>query len=193
MTIRQRILKALYPLVVRSQSKSSGGEVLMNSSHVPPSSPIIDLLLQTGDGKLKEADIKGKKLLLVNTASNCGYTPQFGELQQLYEDNKGKLLIVGFPANDFKEQERGTDAEINEFCQVNYGVSFPVMKKSSVVPGKNQNPIFKWLSTPASNGWNKRWPVWNFSKYLVDEKGNLLGYFGPAVSPLGDEITKRIG
>ena len=192
MTLRQRFLKVIYPWLIKQSSSGKNGEVLINSKNTLPASDLIDILLKSSDGKLKEADIKGKKLLLVNTASNCGYTPQYADLQKLYESKKDKLLIIAFPANDFRAQEPADDNEINAFCQVNYGVSFPVMKKSSVVRGENQNPVFKWLSNPDFNGWNKRWPIWNFSKYLVDEKGNLSGYYGPAISPLGKEIGDRI-
>ena len=136
--------------------------------------------------------MKGKKVLLVNTASNCGYTSQYSELQELYEKYKGKLEIIGFPANDFKEQEKGSDEEIAQFCKVNFGVSFPLMKKSVVIKSTDQNPVFKWLSDSTQNGWNQKEPSWNFSKYLVDEKGVLTNYFDPSVSPLSEEVIKSI-
>lgn len=136
--------------------------------------------------------LRDKKVLIVNTASNCGYTHQYQELQQLSELYEDKLVVLAFPANDFKEQEKGSDEEIAQFCQVNYGVSFPLMKKSVVVKGTAQNSVFRWLTDPAQNGWNKQEPTWNFSKYLINEKGILTHYFDPAVSPLGVEIRQSI-
>jgi glutathione peroxidase len=102
-------------------------------------------------------------------------------------------LVVGFPANDFKEQEKGSDQEIAEFCKVNFGVKFPLAAKSSVVKGATQNNLFRWLSDSSMNGWNDRAPVWNFSKYLVDEDGRLIGYFEPSVDPGGQEISEALG
>jgi glutathione peroxidase len=102
------------------------------------------------------------------------------------------MVILGFPANDFKEQEKGSDEEIAQFCKVNYGVTFPLMKKSTVVKSPDQNPVYKWLSDSTQNGWCNKQPSWNFSKYLLDEHGNLLQYFDPAVSPLSPEVTDKI-
>ena len=169
------------------------GIVFTNKHDAAASEPLIEVLMKLNDGRIVAENIPGKKLLVVNTASDCGYTGQFAGLQELYEKHKNSLLILGFPANDFKEQEGGDDKQINEFCQVNYGVTFPILKKSRVVKGKDQNPVFRWLSDPNKNGWNDQEPVWNFSKYLIDENGKLLGYFGPAISPLDPEIVKRIG
>lgn len=135
---------------------------------------------------------KGKKILIVNTASNCGYTNQYEGLQQLYEQFKDCLTVIAFPANDFKEQEKGSDQEIAEFCRKNYGVSFPIATKSSVVKGKQQNEVFKWLSSEGLNGWNDQEPTWNFFKYLVDEDGKLIKYFDTGVSPLSDEVVSAI-
>ena len=104
----------------------------------------------------------------------------------------GKLVIIGFPANDFKEQEKSSDEEIEQFCKLNFGVSFPLMKKSSVKKNDLQNEVFRWLSDPARNGWNRRGPVWNFSKYLVNEEGKLINYFGPAISPMDKTVMKAI-
>ena len=136
--------------------------------------------------------LKGKKVLLVNTASDCGYTNQYADLEELYNRYKDKLLIIAFPANDFKEQEKGDDAEIASFCKKNYGVTFPLMTKSSVVKGPGQNPVFTWLSDQTKNGWNDQQPSWNFSKYLVDENGRLTGYYGSSVEPLSDELLNAI-
>ncbi len=136
--------------------------------------------------------LQGKKVLIVNTASNCGYTAQYAELQKLYEQHKDKLVILGFPANDFKEQEKGTDEEIASFCQVNFGVSFPLMQKTTVIKSAQQNSVYQWLTDAAKNGWNSTPPEWNFSKYLVDENGTLIDYYPPSVSPLSEEIVSQL-
>ena len=120
----------------------------------------------------------------MNTASDCGYTGQYASLQALQERYPDELVVIGFPANDFKEQEKAGNEQIAAFCQRNYGVTFPLSEKVSVVKGPSQHPVFKWLSDPAQNGWNDRAPVWNFSKYVIDESGRLVGYFGPAIDPL---------
>src|SRR5262249_54051619 len=103
-----------------------------------------------------------------------------------------KLTIIGFPANDFKQQEKGSDEQIAQFCKLNFGVSFPLMKKSTVVRSTDQNAVFKWLTDSSQNGWNNRLPSWNFTKYLVNQEGTLTDYFGPAVSPLSTEVITAI-
>lgn len=194
MSYRQKILKAFYPALMWFNKVTGKRSVTSdNTSRKLPFSSIYDLTVTFNDGKVHKLDEwRGKKILLVNTASNCGYTNQYEALQQLYESLKDKLIVIGFPANDFKEQEKGTDEEIAQFCKVNYGVSFPLAKKSSVVKGESQQQVFKWLTDKKQNGWNDQPPTWNFSKYLVDENGVLLNYFDPAVSPLSEEVTKAI-
>ena len=135
---------------------------------------------------------RGKKIVIVNTASDCGYTGQYEELQKLYEQRKDDIVIIGFPANDFKEQEKGSNEEIASFCKKNYGVEFPMAMKTSVVKSSTQHDLFKWLSEASKNGWNEQAPSWNFSKYIIDEQGKLIGYFDPGVSPLGKEFTNII-
>jgi len=131
---------------------------------------------------------KGKKVLIVNTASKCGYTPQYAELEQLHKAYGSKLVIVGFPANNFGGQEPGSNAEINEFCQKNYGVSFVMAEKVSV-KGTDIHPLFKWLTTKSENGVMDAEIKWNFTKFLLDEKGKLLAVFPSKVKPMGEEIT----
>jgi glutathione peroxidase len=131
---------------------------------------------------------KGKKVLIVNTASKCGYTPQYAELEQLHKAYGSKLVIVGFPANNFGGQEPGSNAEINDFCQKNYGVSFVMAEKVSV-KGTDIHPLFKWLTSKAENGVMDAEIKWNFTKFLLDEKGNLLAVFPSKVKPMGEEIT----
>jgi len=194
MTTRQKILKAIYPLFLFiSKFKNKKAKMLSNEKNIQPKKPFHDLsvLLNTGD-TLSLSSLKGKRVLLVNTASDCGYTPQYNDLEILYEENKDKLVVIAFPANDFGEQEKANDAKIAQFCKENFGVTFPIAKKSTVIKSDEQNPVFRWLSNKAENGWNDQPPVWNFSKYLVDENGVLMNYFDPSVEPGGDEINKAL-
>ena len=136
-------------------------------------------------------NLKGKKILIVNTASKCGYTPQYKELQELYDQYKEKLVIVGFPANNFLWQEPGTNAEIKEFCTKNYGVSFPMAAKISV-KGDDMAPLYKWLTQKSENGVLDAKVSWNFNKFLLDENGYLLAHFSSKVKPLSVEITGKL-
>ena len=194
MSLRQQILKAVYPLF-KSFNKISGKgtTILSNGNKTLPPFSFYDLsvVLNNGD-TISMATLKGKKVLLVNTASDCGYTPQYTDLQRLYEEHKEHMQVIGFPANDFKEQEKGTDEEIAVFCKVNYGISFPITKKCSVIKGREQHEVFNWLTDKSKNGWNNKFPGWNFSKYLVNENGLLTNYFGPSVSPVSKEVQAAI-
>lgn len=134
---------------------------------------------------------KGKKILIVNTASECGYTPQYADLQKLYEAHKNNLVIVGFPANNFGGQEPGTNTEIKEFCKKNYGVTFPMAGKVSV-KGDDIHPLFKWLTSKSENGVMDAEIKWNFTKFLLDEKGKLIAVFPSKVNPNSEEITKYL-
>jgi glutathione peroxidase len=193
MTYRQKVLKAIYPAWMWwTKLWGKNTTKLSNANQQPPVSFYTLKGTLNNGHTLDFSSLKGKKVLLVNTASNCGYTDQYDALEKLYKENKERLLVIGFPANDFKQQEKGTDAEIAEFCRQNFGVSFPLMKKSVVVKGPGQNEIYQWLTDSAKNGWNSRQPTWNFSKYLVDENGVLVNYFGPSVSPLGADVQKAI-
>ncbi|MBO9200004.1 MULTISPECIES: glutathione peroxidase [Niastella] len=194
MTGRQRILKIVYPLWI-AITKLMGRNTMMltNSRHVPPAESIYSLQVPLSNGNTVPLEsYKGKKLLLVNTASDCGYTNQYNELQKLYQQFNNQLEIIAFPANDFKEQEKGSDSDIAQFCKINFGVTFPLAKKSVVVKANDQNNIFKWLTSKAKNGWNEKAPSWNFSKYLIDEQGTLINYFDPSISPLSDEVIKAV-
>jgi glutathione peroxidase len=194
MTYRQKVLKAVYPaLMWVNKVTGRRSKVMGNKKQAAPSLSLYELSIQLNDGsELKLEALKGKKVLLVNTASDCGYTDQYDDLQRMYETNKDKLVVIGFPANDFKEQEKGNDNDIAAFCKINYGVTFPLAAKSSVVRGEQQNEVFKWLSDKKLNGWNDQQPTWNFSKYLVNENGVLTNYFDPAVSPASEEIKNAI-
>ena len=137
------------------------------------------------------AQLKGKKVLIVNTASECGYTPQYEDLEKLHQAYKDKLIILGFPANNFGGQEPGTNEEIKEFCKSKYSVTFPLFEKISVL-GDDMAPIYKWLTNKDLNGWNDQQPKWNFNKYLLDEEGNLLKYYSSAVKPMSEEIVSML-
>ena len=137
------------------------------------------------------AAFKGKKILIVNTASKCGFTKQYKELQELYEKYKDRLVIVGFPENNFLYQEPGTNSEIREFCTKNYGVTFPMAAKIDV-KGKNIAPIYKWLTNKSENGVMDATITWNFNKFLLDEKGNLITKFDSKVTPMSDTITSKL-
>jgi glutathione peroxidase len=129
------------------------------------------------------SDFKGVPMLIVNTASDCGYTNQYEGLQTLFHKKGNALIVLGFPSNDFKEQERGTDEEIAQFCKLNYGVTFPIMKKSSVLHSQHQNAIFEWLSNPEKNGWCNQAPTWNFCKYVIDKDGTLTHFYDAKTDP----------
>lgn len=192
-TFRQKLLKLLYPLIMRLSKSGGRGKVLENKQDAPAPVSFYDLAGTLNSGKpLPFSDLKGKQVLLVNTASNCGYTGQYEELQQLQEQFANQLVVLGFPANDFAEQEKADDQAISQFCQVNFGVSFPLMKKSVVVKQPQQNAVYQWLSDARRNGWNEQAPDWNFAKYLVGPDGRLTHYFGPAVSPLSPEVTSKL-
>ena len=138
------------------------------------------------------SSLKGKKIMVVNTASKCGYTPQYKDLEKLYKTYKDQgFVIVGFPANNFGKQEPGTDTEIAEFCEQNYGVSFPMMTKTSV-KGDDMNPVYKFLTQKSKNGFEDSEVAWNFQKYLIDEKGHVVKMYRSKVLPTDDAIVKWI-
>lgn len=138
------------------------------------------------------SSLKGKKVLVVNTASKCGLTPQYATLQKLYDDYKDRnFVIIGFPANNFMEQEPGTNAEIKEFCTKNYGVTFPMMSKISV-KGQDIAPLYKWLTSKSLNGVFDAEVQWNFQKFMIDEQGKLVGFVPPKEKPNSEKITNWI-
>jgi glutathione peroxidase len=153
---------------------------------------IYDFKVNGLDGHVIDfSKFKGKKILIVNTASECGYTPQYADLQKLYSDYKSALVIIGFPANNFGGQEPGSNAEISQFCKKNYGVTFPMAEKVSV-KGDDIHPLFKWLTTKQENGVMDTEIKWNFTKFLLDEKGKLIGVFPSKVNPNSEEVTKYL-
>ncbi len=138
------------------------------------------------------SSLKGRKVLVVNTASKCGLTPQYKQLQSLYEQYGGdKFVIIGFPANNFLQQEPGTSSEIREFCTSNYGVTFPMMEKISV-KGNDIHPLYKWLTTKELNGVMDAPVSWNFQKFMIDENGKLVDMVPPRESPDCEKIINWI-
>jgi len=141
--------------------------------------------------EIKLSDYKGKKILFVNVASKCGFTPQYEGLQELYETYNTQLEIIGVPCNQFKNQEPGDSNQIQEFCSLNYGVTFPITEKIEV-KGDNQHPLYKFLTDKKLNGVKSSSVKWNFQKYLVDENGNLIDYWYSLTKPMSKKITKHL-
>ncbi len=162
-------------LIVHAQSKS-----------------FYDFKVKTLEGKdFDLGSLRGKKVMVVNTASKCGNTPQYKELEAMYQKYGDILVIIGFPANDFGKQEPGSASEIRQFCTDNYGVTFPMMEKISVI-GANMDPLYKWLTSKKENGVRDSEVTWNFQKYLIDEKGNLVDVIAPKEYPNSDKVLAWI-
>src|SRR5687768_7937476 len=160
---------------------------LFSSAPEPVSGSLYDFTINSLDGTpINFSRYRGKNLLVVNTASKCGYTPQYETLQRLHETYGDRLAILGFPANNFLWQEPGSNEDIAAFCQKNYGVTFRMFEKISV-RGDDQHPLYRWLSAKA-----RKKPSWNFCKYLVNGKGEVTAFYGPKVSPMDEEIIKQI-
>jgi glutathione peroxidase len=138
-------------------------------------------------GDFDFSSLKGKKVMVVNTASKCGFTPQYKDLEEIYEEYKDNLVIIGFPANNFLNQEPGSASEIQEFCTANYGVTFPMMAKISV-KGKDMAPVYKWLTSKDKNGVMDSEVKWNFQKYLIDENGKLIEVIYSKEKPSSERV-----
>lgn len=194
MTLRQTILKMLYPLLIAGNKWMGANKgVQANTNHVTPNTSFYNLHAQSINGEnVSTGSLQGKLVMVVNTASDCGYTAQYEALQQLSENYKDQLVILGFPANDFKAQEKGNNEEIAQFCKARYGVTFPLMKKSRVIKSAGQHEIFAWLTHKNLNGWNDTQPAWNFTKYLINTKGTLTHIFTAAVSPLSKNVLDAL-
>ena len=165
--------------------------LLFNTFIMMSQQSVHEFTINTIDGESKNlSDFKGKKMLFVNTASQCGFTPQYMELQKLHEKHGDELIIIGFPANNFGGQEPGSNDQIKTFCQKNYGVSFMLSEKVSV-KGKNIDPIFKWLNAQDNQSF-KGDIMWNFEKYLIDESGKLIKRFRSMTKPDSDKIISLI-
>jgi glutathione peroxidase len=160
--------------------------------HAPSPASIYDFKVAGLEGdSINFSNYRGKKILIVNTASKCGYTPQYAGLEKLYKANKSGLVVVGFPANNFGAQEPGTNSEIAQFCQRNYGVSFPMAAKISV-KGDDMAPIYHWLTEQSNNKFGDSEVEWNFQKYLIDERGHLVAVFPSSLKPQSRLILSAI-
>ncbi len=156
------------------------------------SQSLFDININTLKGGVFDWSIcKGKKILIVNTASKCGFTYQYEDLQKLYDTHSDKLMVIGVPCNQFGEQEPGTENEIQEFCSINYGVSFPITEKIDV-KGAEQHDLYRWLTKKSLNGKKNSSVKWNFQKYLLDENGNLIDYYFSITKPMSKKILKHI-
>jgi glutathione peroxidase len=165
---------------------------ILSAFTMPSNTSIHSFKVKSIDGSIIDfSKFKGKKILVVNTASKCGYTPQYEALQKVYDQYKDKLVIVGFPCNQFGGQEPGSSAEIVEFCKKNYGVNFPLAEKIDV-KGDNIAPIYKWLTSKIENGVLDATITWNFNKFLLDENGKMLAYFPSKITPDNEEILKYL-
>jgi glutathione peroxidase len=157
-----------------------------------PLTSIYDIQINSLQGNsINLSNFKDKYLLIVNVASKCGFTPQYKELQKLHEKYKKSLIVIGVPCNQFGQQEPGEAFEIQEFCEANYGVEFLITEKIDV-KGNNQHPLFKWLTDKSLNGCKASKVKWNFQKYLINPKGNLIDYFYSTTSPISKKITKYL-
>jgi glutathione peroxidase len=145
-----------------------------------------------GDETVDLSKYKGKKVVILNVASKCGYTKQYADWEKFNKDHGDKVVVLGFPANNFGGQEPGTSEEIATFCSKTYGVTFPMFEKVSVL-GEDQAPIYKWLTSKDLNGWNDKVPTWNFCKYVVNENGQLTNFFASKILPTDPEFLKAVG
>lgn len=180
--------------LVSCSSQSARQRPVSNDTTVPPTKSLFDFKmpdLETGE-LVDLSSYKGKKVVLLNVASKCGYTPQYADWEAFYKANSDKVVVLGFPANNFMGQEPGSNEEIATFCSKNYGVTFPMFQKVSV-KGDDMHPLYQWLSKKDQNGWNDQAPSWNFCKYVVDENGQLVAFFPSGVKPNDAEFKKSVG
>ena len=192
-------MKTIYIVGLLVLVLSSAAALAVRSRWQKPVNPIgtnkmsfYDLTINSIDGnEMHMSDFKGKYVLCVNVASKCGYTPQYEDLEKLYEQYQGKLVIIGFPCNQFLGQEPGTSEEIVSFCQKNYGVTFPLTEKIDV-KGKNQHGVYQWLTQQTLNGVANGNVKWNFHKFLISPEGEWLAEFPSGVKPLDTELTSLI-
>lgn len=192
MTVRQRFLRLIYPLLRFGGNLFSRRNGLF-SSDKPALTPFYSLKACLSNGvEFDFEKLRNKKVMIVNTASDCAYTPQYEDLERLYESRQETLEMLAFPSNDFREQESGDDKTIEEFCRRHYGINFKLMQKTRVVLHSGQHAVYDWLTDKNKNGWNSRAPGWNFCKYLIDEKGNLTDFFSSNEQPLGRTILKAV-
>ena len=188
-----RVLIVAFSLAFLSlYSMPNGSNIVSDNPTKESTSTIFNYKLKNIYGDVITLDkFKGKKILIVNVASHCGYTSQYNDLQKLQDRFKDKLQVIAFPCNDFGFQEPGTSKQIAEFCEVNYNIKFPVMEKINIRRSPT-HPLYEWLSNSELNGWNDSKPKWNFYKYLIDENGKLINLFNSGTSPLSTHITEAI-
>lgn len=164
---------------------------ILERRNVKAGSSIYELKIETLKGeKISLLTFRGKYILIVNSASDCGYTSQYDLLEKLQERYRSNLVVLAFPSGDFKNQEFEKNEDIKTFCERNFSLTYLVMKKSNV-KGKEANELFHWCADEKQNGWNTQPPSWNFCKYLIDKNGNLIGYYASGISPLNKHITKN--
>ncbi len=192
MRLIKKILAGTYSLRMSfSEFTGIGINVIKNNKKIKAPVSFFSLYARSSNGKqISFEDFRGKKLLLVNLASKCGYTPQYDELEKLHRKNHN-LTILGFPSNDFGGQEPGSDKEISDFCRINFGVTFPLFAKDHV-KGTTKQSVYQWLCNAEKNGWNNKEPAWNFYKYLIDEEGNLMSVFSSSVAPMSNELLNEL-
>ena len=179
-------------VLLMTSFKAKTKNIILNTNNIAPKKSFYELEAISIDGKKISFDqYKNKKILIVNVASKCGYTYQYEGLQKLQDIYQDKVIVLGFPANDFFNQEPGSNEEIEEFCEINYGITFQMFEKTTT-KGKKQSPVYQWLTNKDFNGWNAQQPTWNFCKYLVNEKGELVGFCNSKIKPLSEEITSLL-
>ena len=179
-------------VLLMTSFKAKTKNIILNTNNIAPKKSFYELEAISIDGKkISFNQYKNKKILIVNVASKCGYTYQYEGLQKLQDIHQDKVIVLGFPANDFFNQESGSNEEIEEFCERNFGITFPMFEKTTT-KGKKQSSVYQWLTNKDFNGWNTQRPTWNFCKYLVNEKGELVGFFDSKVKPLSEEITSLL-
>ncbi|MBU6340593.1 MAG: glutathione peroxidase [Bacteroidetes bacterium] len=195
MSIKLGFLAAVFTLLGAYTYYDCTGKILNRPMNIQETSPtsFFSYTVNSLDGKpVSLEQYKGKKIIVLNVASECGYTPQYADWQAFYEAHKDKVVVLGFPCNDFGSQEPGDAKQIGTFCQKNYGVTFPMFEKVHV-KGAEKAPVYQWLTDPALNGWNNQEPSWNFCKYLLDENGKLLNFFASKIKPDNAEFKQAIG
>jgi glutathione peroxidase len=154
---------------------------------------LYDIQIHSLEGKpLDLSQFKGRKLLIVNTASECGYTPQYAQLQEMHENCKDKVTVLGVPSNDFGGQEPGSPEEIADFCQARYGVTFPLTVKVKIL-GDDRHPLYDWLCQKSENGESDAEVAWNFNKFLIDEEGNWVKHYPSGVDPFDENLLNDLG
>lgn len=163
-----------------------------NSTPEKVQKSIYDFNLRSIDGEdISLSQFKGKKIIILNVASECGYTPQYADWERFYKANSDKAVVLGFPCNQFMGQEPGDNKAIKAFCEKNYGVTFPIFEKTDV-KGDKKSPLYAWLTDKNQNGWNDKEPSWNFCKYLINEKGELVEFFASKITPDNPEFKATL-